>query len=63
MALFIILDLTHWAAWENLPLIWNHKCSLPTGVNLVVVCNLTDTIVSVKFNGFKVVVVYLAWTL
>ena len=25
MSLFIILDLTHWAAWEDFSLIWKHK--------------------------------------
>ena len=53
MALFIFLDLTHLAAWEDLPLIWKQKYSLPAGGNLVVVCNLKDAIVSVEFNGIK----------
>ena len=36
MALFIIRDLTHWEAWEDLPLIWKHKYYLPVGVNCFV---------------------------
>ena len=32
MALFIIRDLTQWAAWEDIPLFWTHKYSLPAGV-------------------------------
>ena len=53
MNLVIIPDLTHLAAWEDLSLIWEHKYSLPAGGNLVVVCNLTDTIGSVALNGVK----------
>ena len=63
MALFTILDLTHWEAWEYLPLILKHKYSLPAGVNSVVVCNFTGGIGSVAFNGIKIVVVDVAWTL
>ena len=63
MILVIILDLTHLAAWEDLPLIWKHKHYLPAGGNLVVVCNLTDAIDIVALNGVKWVGVYVAWTL
>ena len=59
----IILDLTHLAAWEDLPLIWKHKYYLPAGGNLVVVCNLTDTTDSVAVNVIKYVGVDVAWTL
>ena len=57
MALFGIRDLTHWAAWEDLPLIRKHKYSLPGGDIFVVACNSTGTIGSVAFNGVKGVVV------
>ena len=63
MDLFIILDLTHWAAWEYLPLIWKHKSYLPLWGNSFVVCNLTYAIVSVAFDRIKWVVVYVAWTM
>ena len=63
MALLTILYLTHWEAWEDLPLIWKHKYYLPEGGNLVVVCNLTYAIGSIAFNGVKLVVVDVAWTL
>ena len=63
MALFIILYLTHWAAWEDLLLIWKHKYYLTAGGISVVVCNLTYWIGIVAFNGFKWVVVDVAWTL
>ena len=63
MALFIILDLIHWAAWEDLPLILKQKYSLPAGGNSVVLCNLLDAIGIVAFNGVKWVVVDVSWTL
>ena len=63
MALVIILDLTHFPAWQDLSLFWKQKYSLPSGVNLVVVCNLTYAIVSVAFNGVKWVGVDVAWIL
>ena len=63
MALFIIRDLTHWSTWDDFLLIWKHKYYLPEGGNFFVVCNSTGVIGSVVFNGFKWVVVYVAWTL
>ena len=63
MALVIILDLTQLLAWEDLPLIWEHKYSLLTGGNLLVVCNSTDEIGSVAFNGIKLVGVDFSCTL
>ena len=63
MALFIIPDLTHWAAWEYLVFVLKHKYSLLSGGNSVVVCNLTDAIWSVAFNIVKLLVVDVAWTL
>ena len=51
MALFIILDLAHWAAWEYLPLILKQKYFLPEGGDSFVVCKSTDALVSVAFNG------------
>ena len=60
MALFIIRDLKHWAALEDLPLIWKHKYYLPAGGNLFVVCNPTGAIGSASFNGVKRVVVDVA---
>ena len=63
MNLVIILDLTHLSAWEDLSLILKHKYYLPAGGNLVVVCNLTDEIVSLVFNGVKWVGVDVAWAL
>ena len=53
MNLVSILDFTLLEAWEDLPLIWKHEYYLPAGGNLVVVCNLTDGIGSVAFNGVK----------
>ena len=53
MELFVIRDLTHWAAWEDLPLILEHKYCLPVGGNSVVVCNSTGSKGSVAFNGVK----------
>ena len=63
MALFIILDLTHLAVWEDSPLILKHKYYVQSGGNLVVVCNLADAIFSVAFNGVKLVGVDVAWAL
>ena len=63
MNLVIILDLTHLVAWEDLPLIWKHKYSLPWGGNSVAMCNITDGIGGVAFNGVKLVRVEVAWTL
>ena len=63
MALFNTLDLTHWAEWGDLLLIWKHKHYLPTGGNLVVLCNSTGAIGSVVFNGVKLGGVDVAWTL
>ena len=53
MALFNILDLTHWSAWGDLLFIWKLKCYLPAGGNLVVLCNSTGAIGSVVFNRFN----------
>ena len=39
MAVFIIRDLTHWWAWEDIMLIWKHKYYLPLGGNFFVLCN------------------------
>ena len=61
-ALFNTLNLTHWSVWEDLPLTWKHKYSLPAGGNYFVLCNSTGAIVSVVFNGFKRGGVYVAWT-
>ena len=50
MALLIILDFTHWAAWEDLPLIRKHKYILYQrggGGVVFFVCNLIDTIYEV----------------
>ena len=58
-----IRDLTHWEAWEDFLLIWKHTYYLPTGGNCCDLCNSTGAIGSVVFNGFKQVVVYMAWTL
>ena len=63
MALFIICYLTHWEAWEDVPLIWKHEYSLPAGGNCFVLCNSTGAISSVGINGVKRVVVHVAWTL
>ena len=41
-------------------LIWKHKYYLPAGGDSIVVCNLTDAIGSVEFNGIKLVVAYVA---
>ena len=60
MALFIIRDLTHWAARDDFPLIRKHKYSLPAGGNFFVVCNLTGAISSESFNGVKLMVVDVA---
>ena len=53
MALYIIRDLSHWAALYDLLFIWTQKYYLTDGGNLVVVCNSTCAIVSVVFNGVK----------
>ena len=63
MTLVIIPDLTNLSDWDDFPLIWKHKYYLPAGCNLVFVCNLTDAIGSVEFNGVKLVVIDVAWTL
>ena len=63
MALLIIRDLTHWAAWEDLSLIWTHKYSLPEGGHVFVVYSSIGAICIVAFNGDKKVVVDVAWTL
>ena len=63
MGRVIILDLTHFSTWDDFLFILKHKYSLPAGGNLFFVCNLTDAIGSVEFNGVKWVVVYVAWTL
>ena len=63
MALLSIRDFTYWAAWEDLPLIWKHKYYLPSGVLFFVLCNSTGAIDSAVFNGVKLVVVYVAWTM
>ena len=39
MALFNILDLTHWSAWGDLLFIWKQKYSLPARGNYCVLCN------------------------
>ena len=53
MALFHILDLTHWVAWGCLLLTCKHKYYLPTGGNFVVFCNSTGAIDKVVFNFVK----------
>ena len=63
MALFNTLDLTHWAAWGDLLLIWKHKYYLPTGVNLVFFCHSTGAIGKFAFNRVKQGGVDIAWTL
>ena len=63
MNLVVILDFTHLASWEDLPLILKHKYSLLAGRNSVVVYNLTDAIGSVALNCVKWVGVDVAWTL
>ena len=63
MTLVGIMYLKHLAAWEYLPLIWKHKYSLLEGGNLVVVCNFTDAIGIVAFNGVTLVGVEVSWTL
>ena len=63
MALLIIRDLTHCAAWGDLLLIWKHKYSLPAGGNCLVLSNSTGSIGSVVFNSVKIVGVDVAWTL
>ena len=55
--------LTHLAAWEDLSFNQKTQIFLPMRVNLVVVCNLTDVGYSVAFNGIKLVVLDVAWTL
>ena len=54
--------LTHLAAWDYF-FVNMRKSSLPGGGNLVVVCNLTDTICSVASNGIKWVVLDVARTM
>ena len=63
MALFNILDLTHWEAWGDLLFIWKQKYYLPTGGNLVVVFNSTGAKGSIVFNSVKRGGVYVSWTL
>ena len=63
MALLSIRDLTHCAAWGDLLLIRKHKYYLPAGGNCFVLFNSTGTIGSVVFNGVKLLVLDVAWTL
>ena len=63
MALFIISDLTHYAAWGDLLLSRKNKHSLLTGGNLVVVCKSIGAIGTVVFNDVKRGGVDVAWTL
>ena len=63
MDLFSVRDLTHLSAWGDLLLIFKQKYSLPTGGNLVFVCNSTGAIVRLVFNGVKWGGVDVAWTL
>ena len=63
MALFNILDLTHWSEWGDLLFIWKHKYSLPTGGGLVLACKRTGVICTVVFNSFKQGGIDVAWTL
>ena len=63
MALFNILDLTHWSAWGDLLLIWKHKYSLPTGGNSVVFGNSKGARGKVVINGIKQGGVDVSWTL
>ena len=51
MTLFVIRDLTHWEAWEDLPLICKQKYYLLAGGNCFVLCNSTGEIGSVVLNG------------
>ena len=60
MTLFSIRDLTHWAARGYLLFIWKQKCSLPAEGNFFVLCNSTDAIGSVVFNGVYHVILYVA---
>ena len=41
MALFNIIDLTHWAVWGDLLLICKYKYYLPAGGNCFILCNST----------------------
>ena len=63
MALFNILDLTHWAAWGDLLLTWKQKDSLQNGGNSVVFVNSTGARGTVVINGVKRGSVDVAWTL
>ena len=63
MALLVIRDLTHWAAWEDLPLIYKHKYYLPDGGNCFVLFYSIGSIGSEMFNGVKRLVVDVALTL
>ena len=63
MALFSIHDLTHWEAWKDLPVIWEHKYYLPSGGNCFVLCNSTVAICSIVFNDVKQVFIDMPWTL
>ena len=63
MALFNILDLTHWVAWGDFLLTRKHKYYLPTGGNSVVFGNSTGAIGKVVINGVKRGGVDVAWTL
>ena len=63
MALFNILDLTHWAAWGDFLLTWKHKYSLPTGGNSVVFGNSAGAIGKLLINGVKQGGVDVSWTL
>ena len=42
VTLFVILNLTHLAAWADLPSIWKHVNYFPTGGNFAVVCKLNE---------------------
>ena len=63
MALFYILDLTHWEVWGYFLLTWKQKYSLPTGGNSVVFGNSTGAIGKVVINGVKLGGADVAWTL
>ena len=53
MALFNILDLTHWSAWGYFLLTWKYKYYLPTGGNSVVFVNSTGERGKVVVNYVK----------
>ena len=62
MALFNILDLTHWSAWGDFLLTWKHRYYLPTRGNSVVFVNSTGAIGKVVVNGLNWGGVDVAWT-